>query len=63
MQGWACPGGSAAITCCYLCRSSEGTFGWVSICKGWRMGGHQGLPLGLPHVDGQAGLKRHLRPR
>lgn len=27
LQGWACPGGSAAVACSYLCRSSEGTFG------------------------------------
>lgn len=34
-----------AVTCAGAARAP---LGWVSVCKGWRMGGHEGLPLGVP---------------
>ena len=51
LQRWACPGGSAAATCSYLCRSSEGTFGvgqhLQRLENGWAPGASLGASSGF----------------
>ena len=47
-----------AVTCAGAARAP---LGWVSVCKGWRMGGHQGLPLGVPLASSSRWLGRVKR--